>query len=393
MRSFSQFHLVFCRKIERLCFEYKTDDSHHMTVRTLLPIAFALASGLLFSEENRPAPILGTYASPQTFWEAGHRLDEQGINAVFVRSQNLDEATAKRARSEGAKVFAEFATLNGNYGNYVKEHPEAHPIDETGKPAPAATWFMGACPTHEGFKKFRLDALRELVSNFELDGVFLDYTHWHAQFEDPYPVLLKTCFNDSCLHAFEKFAEVKIEGKSTAERAQWIFANKPKEWEDWRVSVIIDWVKECCAIIKEIQPKALVGIYHTAWKDEDLSGVRRRALGLDFDLLAEHVEVFSPMIYHGRSGKSPEYVKEFVDYLGQRPWLKTASGQYPQMWPIVQASDGPGPTTPGDLETVLRHGLSGKSNGVMMFTTDSLIQNPAKLDVVRKVYQEFSVKK
>ncbi|MGA1195054.1 MAG: hypothetical protein ACO36I_01005 [Candidatus Latescibacterota bacterium] len=63
--------------------------------------------------------IRGTYAHPKTFWDTGARLDEYGINAVFIHGASIDEATFKRAKDEGAKVFAEFATLNGKYGNYV----------------------------------------------------------------------------------------------------------------------------------------------------------------------------------------------------------------------------------------------------------------------------------
>lgn len=339
----------------------------------------------LSAQEKKPDAIRGTYAHPKAFWDTGARLDEYGVNAVFIHAGGIDEATFKRAREEGCKVFAEFPTLNGKQGDYVKNHPGAHPIDDSGEPARPATWFMGVCPTHKGFREFRMNALRELLTKFDLDGIWMDYTHWHAQFEDPYPVLIKTCFNDSCLSGFETWADVKVEGETVPEKAKWIFANAPKQWEDWRVHVINDWAREIRAIVKEIRPNALVGIYHTAWKDEDLSGVRRRCLGLDFDALAEHVDVFSPMIYHGRSGKSPDYVKEFVDYLGARPWVKTAAGAYPQIWPIVQAHDDPR-VTPEEFERVLTHGLGGKSTGVMMFTIGGVAKDPAKMEVMKRVY-------
>ena len=92
--------------------------------------------------------ILGTYAHPKAFWDTGARLDECGVNAVFIHGKSIDEETFERAKSEGCKVFAEFATLNGKYRDYVYEHPDAHPIDDSGSPARDATWFMGVCPTH-----------------------------------------------------------------------------------------------------------------------------------------------------------------------------------------------------------------------------------------------------
>lgn len=329
--------------------------------------------------------IRGTYGHPKAFWDTGARLNEYGVNAVFIHGSAVDEATFTRAKSEGCKVFAEFPTLNGKTGDFVKNHPDAHPIDDAGNPAAPATWFMGVCPTHAGFRQYRMKALRELLTQFELDGIWMDYTHWHAQFEDPYPVLIKTCFNDSCLKAFEASSGLTVQGATPAEKAKWIFANAAKPWEDWRVSVIVDWAREVRAIVKEIRPNALVGIYHTAWKDEDLGGVRRRCLGLDFDALAPYVDVFSPMIYHGRSGKTPEYVKEFVDYLGGKPWVKSEDGAYPQIWPIVQAHDEPR-VSPEEFEQVLNFGVSGKSRGVMMFTIGSVAKDPGKMEVMKRVY-------
>lgn len=353
-----------------------------MILRLFLLVCLGISAA---SAQDKTIVIRGGYADPNEFWATGARLDEYGVNAVFIRGDSLDEATFTRAKAEGCQVFAEFATLNGRYGDYVKNHPDAHPIDDSGRPAPPATWFMGVCPTHPGFKQFRLDALRDVLTRFDLDGIWMDYTHWHAQFEDPYPVLIKTCFNDTCLNAFAAWSGRNVPGATTAEKAHWIFSQAAKPWEDWRVSVIVDWAKEIRSLVKEIRPRALLGIYHTAWKDEDLSGVRRRCLGLDFDALAPYVEVFSPMIYHGRSGKSPAYVKEFVDYLGAKPWMKTAPGTYPQLWPIVQAHDDPR-VSPEEFEQVLEYGLGGRSTGVMMYTLGSVAKDAGKMAVMKRVY-------
>ena len=169
-------------------------------VKLLLPsllLVHALCSPRpLAAEEGAiPSLILGAYAHPRPFWETGARLDDYGVNAVFVHSDGIDDETIRRARDEGCRVFAEFATLNGKYGDYVQNHPEAHPINDSGEPVAAATWFMGACPTDPGFRTFRMSALRDFLTRYDVDGVWMDYLHWHAQFEDPYPIFVKTCFN------------------------------------------------------------------------------------------------------------------------------------------------------------------------------------------------------
>ena len=267
----------------------------------------------------------------------------------------------------------------------MANHPEAHPIDESGQPAARATWFMGACPTDPGFRAFRMDELRTLLSEHEVDGVWMDYLHWHAQFEDPYPMLCKTCFNESCLDSFQFATDIEVRGDTTAEKAEWILLQAAQAWEDWRVSVVVDWAREFHAIVKEIRPAALVGNYQAAWQDEDFWGARRRCLGLDFDALAPYVDVFSPMPYHGRSGMPLEYVRDYAEYFSTRHDVYTEPDKYPRLWPIVQAFDAPR-VEPAELATVLEYGLAGKSSGVIAFTIDSVIADLGKIEAVKNVY-------
>lgn len=54
-------------------------------VSTLSPLGSALQA------ESRDGIIRGTYAHPKTFWETGARLDDYGVNAVFINGSSLDE--------------------------------------------------------------------------------------------------------------------------------------------------------------------------------------------------------------------------------------------------------------------------------------------------------------
>ena len=359
--------------------------------RTTLLSLLCLWAVSATAQSPNPDIVRAGYAHPQGFWDTGAKLNEYGLNAVIIHSGGINEETLARARGEGCEVYAEFATLNGKVGDFVTKHPDAHPIDDSGNPAPAATWFMGACPTHAGFKQFRMDELRAFVAKYDVDGVWLDYLHWHAQFEDPYPIFIKTCFNDSCIAAFQTWANVKVEGTTTAEKAKWILDHEPRKWEDWRVSVIVDWTREMHGIVKAARPNALVGNYQCPFRAEDLGGVLRRCLGLDFEAMKPYVDVYSPMVYHGRMGQPPEVVKDYVEYFSARYDVKTAQGEYPRLWPIVQAHDDPR-VSPQDFEKVLRYGLLGKSTGVMMFTLPSVAADKEKMEVMKKVYLEYAQK-
>ncbi|OGG43271.1 MAG: hypothetical protein A3F84_12875 [Candidatus Handelsmanbacteria bacterium RIFCSPLOWO2_12_FULL_64_10] len=337
------------------------------------------------SEGGKAVLIRGTYAHPKAFWDKGGRLDDYGVNAIFVHYGSITEDLIARAKAEGCQVYAEFATLNGK--GWVEQHPDAHPINEKGERAPAATWFMGACPTNQAFRESRMQALRDLLTKYDIAGVWMDYLHWHAQFEDPYPVFQKTCFNASCLDAFQKATGIAPRGETTEEKAKDILGHHAKAWEDWRCSVIVDWATDIRGIVKSLRPNALLGNYQAPWRDDELGNVRRRCLGLDLDRLAKVVDVFSPMVYHGRCGMPPEWVRDYVEWFSRRVEVQTAPDRFPRLLPIVQAHDEPR-IEPEEFEKVLRYGLAGKSTGVMMFTLGSVAQDEGKMAAMKKVYNE-----
>ncbi len=326
--------------------------------------------------------IKGVYGNPKPFWEKGINLSDLGVNAIFVHSGSINREMMKRARAEGLKVFAEFATLNGK--NYIVKHPEAWAINEKGRKVEAAGWFMGVCPTEPGFRKYRADQLKSLLQKYDLDGVWLDYIHWHAQFEEPEPILPETCFCDHCLKKFSDDTGIEIQGGTISEKAQWILNNKDNSWRSWRSRVIVDWVVEMKNILREIRPDALLGLYHCPWTDEEFDSARYRILGLNYDLLKENVDVFSPMVYHARMGRKPAWVKENIEWFCERMEIQKKS--YPKVWPIVQAHNSPGVIPAEEFEMVLKGGLSGGSSGVMMFTTYAVAEDDAKTEVLKKVY-------
>jgi hypothetical protein len=354
-------------------------------------VSVLLASTLACSVQAQTAStptisIRGTYSHPKPFWAKGARLDEYHINAIFVHGGSINEDLMLRAESEGAKVYAEFATLNGK--NYVDKHPAAWPINEKGEPAPAATWFMGACPTEPGFKAHRLQQLAQLLDRHDIAGVWMDYFHWHAQFEDPNPIFPETCFSKTCLDTFQSATGIGIPEGTTAAKARWILTNHDRKWRDWRCSVLVDWARDIRKILRQKRPQALLGVYHCPWTDVEFGGARRRILGLDFERLATEVDVFSPMVYHARMGRTPEWVGEYISWFSKR--LSIQPDRFPKLWPIVQAHNEPGVISAQEFEKVLSLGASGEATGVMMFTIRSVAESDEKMKVLKKLYREWA---
>jgi hypothetical protein len=347
--------------------------------------AFFLINPYFMTSESgneKKIEIRGIYGSPSVFWNIGQKLDHLGINAVFMHGKSINKNITARLKKERIKIFAEFPTLNGK--GYVEKHPEAWAINENGEKVEAASWFMGVCPTEPGFKQYRINELRKLLEKFDLDGVWMDYLHWHAQFEDPEPILPETCFCDNCLATFQDATGIEIPDGSTKTKADWILKNQDRNWRDWRCSVITGWVRDIRKVLKQTNPDALAGLYHCPWDDDDFNGARRRILGLDYAMLKKHVDVFSPMVYHARMGRNPEWVKDNIEWFCQN--LQIKADTFPKVWPIVQCYNEPYVISSSEFEKVLRYGMSSQATGIMMFTSVAVAEEQEKIEAMKSVY-------
>lgn len=325
----------------------------------------------------------GVYGDPAAFLNNGMTFQELGINSVFVRSSSLTHELVHVAREGGVRVYVEFPTLNGK--DYLTDHPEAWPINEKGERAPAADWFMGICLTDPDFRKYREEQLATLLREYPVDGIWLDYLHWHAQFETPEPILPETCFCERCIGQFQEEKSVRVPDGEIAAKAKWILVNADSSWRQWRSEVLNGWVAGMKTIMARIRPGALLGIYYCPWFPGDFGHAQYRILGLDMYTLSRIADVFSPMLYHQMIGRPPEWVSDYVQ------WLKRAGltdGTKPRIWPIVQALNKPGVITTEEFRNVMWNGSRAPASGIMMFTLHTLIGEQGKLEVMKDLFRK-----
>lgn len=335
------------------------------------------------AQAQKSAFAKGVYGDPQELIADGTTFSSLGINSIFVRSSSLDDKLFKAARKDNVRVYIEFPTLNGK--EYLDVHPEAWPINEKGERAPAADWFMGICLTDSGFREYRKEQLSAVLSKYAVDGVWLDYLHWHAQFETPQPILPETCFCDRCVTAFEDEKSVTVQGDDVAQRAQWILANEDSLWRQWRSETLTNWVRSMKAVVQQHRPKALLGVYYCPWYPAEFDSALYRTLGLDLHALADIVDVFSPMLYHHMMERSAEWVGEYVQWLSDSVILRK---RQPLIWPIVQAHNKPGIVTIEEFRSVMWNASRAPATGIMMFTVNTLVDEPAKLEVMKDLYRK-----
>ncbi len=364
-----------------------------MTRRGFFVVILALALAPALRAEDLPGPrphldMRGIYGGvPQEILDSGRSLQEFGVNAVWLGSGSFTPERMALLRAQGVRVFAEFNTLH--VARYLEDHPDAAPVGTDGQVSPPPEGWQGICPTHEAYRASRMAAFRQLLEDYAVDGVWLDYHHSHASWERAEPVMPDTCFCDRCVRRFVKETGTTLPEAPTAEVAALLLSTHEEAWVQWRCDLLTDWVREFRSILDEIRPGALLGTFHNPWSDDDRDGARIRKLAIDLQAQAAYIDVFSPMPYHARFGyvRDPEWVSRQVAWLGSALGIEGVPGERHRIWPIVQISDWGEPVPLGQVPTVLDHGSRAPATGVMVFAWGGLRKQPEKIEAVGRVFR------
>jgi hypothetical protein len=340
-------------------------------------------------DEKRPyIAVRGIYGGvPAQLFERGKTLQEYGVNAIFLGSGSINDERVALLKKHGAQVFAEFNTMHE--ARYLKESPEAAPVGVDGKVCPPPDGWQGICPTHEGYRAYRMEAFRSVLKNYPLDGIWLDYHHSHASWEQATPNLPDTCFCDRCLARFARETNTALPSRPTAELSRLLLDRHGQRWAQWRCDVFTDWVREFRAVVDQTRPAALLGTFHCPWTDTEFGGALRRKLAIDLKAQAKYLDVFSTMPYHARFGHAgdPAWISRQTTWLGKHLGIRGTPGERHKIWPIVQLSDWGEPVPPAQVHAVLDHGTRAPATGVLVFAWSALHRQMDKVDRMGAFYR------
>jgi hypothetical protein len=304
---------------------------------------------------------------PAELLREGKQLADVGINAVFVGSDGIAAELVSRARQQGVRLFAEFNTMH--VAGYLKKHPEASPVGTDGKVCPPPDGWQGVCPTHPGYRRFRMDQFQKVLREHAIDGVWLDYHHSHASWEQDKPAMPDTCFCDRCIEQFSRETATALPSGTRAELAALLLGPHRKSWVQWRCGVFTDWVRQFREIRDQTRPAALLGTFHCPWSETDYEGALREKLAIDLKAQALHLDVLSPMPYHARFGHhaDPAWLGRQIAWLGRHLGLKGDAHERLRIWPIVQLADWGQKVPAEQVDAVLSHGSARPARGIIVF--------------------------
>jgi len=338
--------------------------------------------------EQRPhVQVRGIYGGvPAQLFERGATLAGYGVNALWIGSGGLTVEAVELLKGQGARVFAEFNTLHD--APFLKEHPDAAPVGPDGKVCPPPDGWQGICPTHVGYRRYRMEAFRRVLE-FEIDGVWLDYHHSHASWEQAVPNLPDTCFCSRCLDRFEEDSGLALRGHPAAELSRLLLGEEREAWVTWRCRIFTDWVREFREILDATRPGALLGTFHCPWSEDEFDGALRNKLAIDLRAQSAYLDVFSIMPYHARFAHptEPEWISRQTAWLGRYLGIEGREGERHRIWPIVQLSDWGEAVPVSQVEEVLDHGTRLPATGVMVFAWGSLPSQFEKVEELGRFYR------
>jgi hypothetical protein len=357
-------------------------------------ILAGLAVGAFASADEpgaRPSvAIRGMYGGvPTQLLEGGRSPADSGINAVWVGSGALDSTPIETLRRQGVKVFAEFNTMHD--ASYLNDHPDARPVGADGRPCPPPDGWQGVCPTHPGYRAARMEAFRRALADHAIDGIWLDYHHAHASWEQAAPNLPDTCFCNRCLDRFERETGLDLPEGPTSDRARRLLGPLKDRWVAWRCGIFTDWVRQFRALRDETRPSALLGTFHCPWSEDDFGGALRQKLAIDLKAQAAYLDVLSPMPYHARFGHpdDPAWISRRVRDLGRDLGIEGKPGERLKIWPIVQLSDWGEPVPATQVSAVVDHGTRPPATGVTVFNWGSLHKELEKVERLTRSYRSL----
>jgi hypothetical protein len=304
-------------------------------------------------------------------------LRSWGNTGVFGGYQDPEFVEAVHAA--GIKIYAEFGCFVG--AEWWERVPASRPVTDKGEPLEKEGWYCGVNPSTPQVRQEQLVALERLLTDYAIDGVWLDFIRWPCHWESPDPYLPRTSFDPETLDRFSRDTGVALPPGDVPTVARALLAQHEAGWTAWRCGQITSWVAEARAVLERARPGAILGLFGVPWRLVDHDGAIFKVIGQDYRALGQYVDVFSPMVYHRMCGQPPDWIGEVTEE------VHALTGK--PVWPIIQSVDEPTPFSAEEYGQAIDVALhSGGSDGVLVFTMKGVVTDEAKLAVTKARFRQ-----
>ncbi|GAF84614.1 unnamed protein product [marine sediment metagenome] len=148
------------------------------------------------------------------------------------------------------------------------------------------------------------------------------------------------------------------------------------QWARHKCERIAGFANRYTKLIRAHLPGCIVGAYMCPWQPQEFDSARTRIFAQDYALLAPAIDVFTPLIYAQKSGRSPGWGREF---------LERAPGFVPgdrKVQLILDALDFPG--------SLLATAASSRPSwGVQIFGGTQVFADPGRAQTFRRAVEQI----
>ena len=233
--------------------------------------------------------------------EHADRLVQYGANAVWFHgfSEPAFDACAKHELA----ACVEFKTFRAD----LYKRPDLVPIGVDGKPIRYGRLVQGVCLAQQEFLQETEENLLAGLRRFQPVGIWLDYLTYAGWFETPQPDLQDSCFCPGCIAEF-----CEATGVDAATPGE-ILDRHAALWARHKCERIGGFAAGYAQIIRDQVPGCVVGAYVCPWEPDEYKGALTRIFAQDYALLAPAIDVFTPLIYTTKSGRSATWARTFLE--------------------------------------------------------------------------------
>lgn len=275
------------------------------------------------------------------------------FNANAAWFHMFDPGAFEACARAGVAACVEFKTFRADFS----QHPDLIPTGVDGQPIRYGDKVQGVCLSKQWFLDEIEAVLLDGVRAFQPAGIWLDYLTYAGWFETPEPELQESCFCPDCVADF--CAATGIDATEPSE----ILAQHGAAWTRHKCERVAGFAARYASIIREHRPGCIIGAYMCPWTPDEYDAALSRIFAQDYELLAPSIDVFTPLIYAQKSGRSPEWARAFLE---ESP--RFVPYEHP-VQPILDALD-----YPDSLQATVASSIP--SHGVQIFGGAAVFANP-----------------
>lgn len=309
---------------------------------------------------------------------------ELRINTAYVSEQVASNTEFRNlTKKEGIATYIIFPVFFNP--EILKKNPGLYAITHTAEPA-IESWVEFVCPSIEEYQAELIEKAKEMIQNYNPDGISLDFIRHFAFWEtvDPafsFDSIPETCFCDNCLRKFCHDTNINLPPglNHTKEKAHWIRKNKRDEWSEWKSGQITDFVSNFKSELQKIDPGIKLNLHAVPWRSGDFNNAGLHIVGQNLKELSELVDYISPMCYSFMLYRDPEWINSVVkDFYMQGVQNIVPSIQVKECYRKDEFPDD-------EFKECIIRSLEQPSKGVIFWSWDYIEAEPAKKAAIKKL--------